>query len=682
MEKDIINVALIGHTGEGKTTLAEAMLYHAKAIDRMGKVADGTTVMDYDELEIQRKISISLACAYLEWKGNKLNIIDVPGFFDFEGEMIEALSVCDCALVVLSAQGSISVGSQKAIDYCIERKIPLMIFINQMDKENADYLSTIGALKERYKGKIAPIEIPIMEGSKMKGYINVFEGKAYHFSEGGAEEVPLSGELSDEYQNIKLQLTEAAAESDDELLEKYFAEGSLSDEEIIAGIKKGIAAGSAIPVLAGSGINNKGIINLLDAIVKCMPSYSEKGKVKAIDESGAEIELDAAEDAPFSAFVFKTIADPFVGKMNLFKVMSGRVRGGMTVYNSAKEKQERINNILILKGKKQEIVDGLSAGDIGAFAKLQYTGTGDTLCNPSRKVKFPPLEFPQPVLSMACYAVKQGEEDKIFGGLARLNEEDVTFSVTKNRDTNEILINGMGETHIDVIAKKLKAKFGAEMAVKEPKVSYKETIRSVALAEGKHKKQTGGHGQYGHVKMRFEPYPDGEFVFDEEVVGGTVPKQYFPAVEKGLRESIQKGILARYPVINLKAVLYDGSYHEVDSSEESFKIAAHLAFKDGLSKANPVLLEPIYRIEVIVPEEYIGDIMGDLNKRRGKIQGMESAEKGQKISAEVPLAEISKYATDLRSITQGRGFFSMEFLRYEEVPRELADKIIAQSKSE
>ena len=327
-------------------------------------------------------------------------------------------------------------------------------------------------------------------------------------------------------------------------------------------------------------------------------------------------------------------------------------------------------------------MDSLSAGDIGAFAKLQFTGTGDTLCDPSLKVKFPPLQFPHPVLSMACFAAKSGEEDKIFGGLSRLNEEDVTFTVTKNRDTNEILINGMGETHIDVIAKKLKAKFGADMVVKEPKISYKETIRNTALAEGKHKKQTGGHGQYGHVKMRFEPYPDGEFVFDEEVVGGTVPKQYFPAVEKGLRESIQKGILAGYPVINLKAVLYDGSYHEVDSSEESFKIAAHLAFKDGIPKANPVLLEPIYRIEVTVPEEYIGDIMGDLNKRRGKIQGMESTEKGQKITAEVPLAEISKYATDLRSITQGRGSFFTEFLRYEEVPRELADKIIAQSKSE
>jgi elongation factor G len=394
------------------------------------------------------------------------------------------------------------------------------------------------------------------------------------------------------------------------------------------------------------------------------------------------VEFDCSEDAPFTAFVFKTIADPFVGKMNLFKVMSGKVRGGMTVYNSTKEKQERINNILVLKGKKQEIVESLSVGDIGAFAKLQYTGTGDTLCDTSLKIKFPALNFPAPVLSMACFALKSGEEDKIFGGLNRLAEEDVTFNVTKNRDTGEILINGMGETHIDVLAKKLKSKFGADMVVKQPKVAYKETIRSVALAEGKHKKQSGGHGQYGHVKIRFEPYPDGEFMFDEEVVGGTVPKQYFPAVEKGLRESIVKGILASYPVINIKAVLYDGSYHEVDSSEESFKIAAHLAFKDGMQKANPVLLEPIYKIEVTVPEEYIGDIMGDMNKRRGKIQGMESAEKGQKITAEVPLAEISKYATDLRSITQGRGFFSTEFLRYEEVPKELADKIIAASKSE
>ena len=401
-----------------------------------------------------------------------------------------------------------------------------------------------------------------MEGSKMKGYINVFEGKAYHFSEGGAEEVPLSGELSDEYQNIKLQLTEAAAESDDELLEKYFAEGSLSDEEIIAGIKKGIAAGSAIPVLAGSGINNKGIINLLDAIVKCMPSYSEKGKVKAIDESGAEIELDAAEDAPFTAFVFKTIADPFVGKMNLFKVMSGRVRGGMTVYNSAKEKQERINNILILKGKKQEIVDGLSAGDIGAFAKLQYTGTGDTLCNPSRKVKFPPLEFPQPVLSMACYAVKQGEEDKIFGGLARLNEEDVTFSDTKNRDTNEILINGMGG-RTSTSSPKAQGKFGAEMAVKRLRFHIR---KPQDVAAGATQKANGRPWPIRPVKW-VRALSDGSS-YSMRVVGGTVPKQYFPAV--GLRRAF-KGASWRAIRHQPEAVLYDGGYHEVDSSRNPLR---------------------------------------------------------------------------------------------------------------
>jgi elongation factor G len=672
----IKNIAIIGHTGEGKTTLAEAMLFNSGVIDRIGKVETGNTVMDYEEQEIQRKISISMSLAYLKWKDCKINIIDVPGFFDFEGELVEALSVCDCALVLVSAAGTISVGSEKAIDYCLKQKIPFVIFINQMDKENADYHNVVGALREKYKNKIAPVEIPIMEGTKMKGYIDVLEGKSFLFSENGPVEIKFDDKLMEEYTAVKTSLTETAAENDDVLLEKYFAEGKLSDEEIVGGIKKGIHGNNAIPVLAGSGMFNKGVINLMNFLVKCMPGFNDKDNVTAFDGEGKEITLKCGEDEPFTAFVFKTVADPFVGKMNLFKVLSGRIKTGMTVYNSSKDKQERINSILILKGKKQESVESLCAGDIGAFAKLQYTATGDTLCDVSLKVKLPALKFPLPVLSMAAYSQKSGDEDKIFSGLNRLMEEDATFSVTKNMDTGEMLINGLGEMHIDVITKKLKSKFGAEVLLKTPKIAYKETIKTTSLGEGKHKKQSGGHGQYGHCKVRFEPYPEGDFKFDDEVVGGTVPKQYIPAVEKGLKESITKGVLAGYPVINLKAVLYDGSYHEVDSSEESFKIAAHLAFKDGIPKANPVLLEPIYKIEVIVPENYIGDILGDLNKKRGRIQGLEGVEKGQKITAEAPLAEIFRYATDLRSITQGRGSFSTEFLRYDEIPKEISDKII------
>jgi elongation factor G len=678
---EIRNIALIGHTGEGKTTLAEAMLYNAKAVDRMGKVPDGNTVMDYDEQEIQRKISISLACAGIKWQDSKINIIDVPGFFDFKGEMIEALTVCDCALAVISAQG-LSVGGENALDYCIENKIPLMVFINQMDKENADYSTVLNVLKEKYKNKIAPLEIPLMEGNKMVGYIDVLEGNAYKFSESGPQKTEIPAALTSGFDEIKLQLIESAAETDDELMEKYFSESTLSEEEIIGGVKKGILKGDTVPVIAGIGLQNKGVINLMNAIVKCMPAYGDIKIAKAEKEDGEAADISRDENAPFTAFVFKTIADPFVGKMNLFRVISGKVTSGSTVYNTNKEKTERIGGVLVLKGKKQETVESLSAGDIGAFAKLQFTGTGDTLCDQSLKVKFKPMQFPKPVLSMAAYAVKTGEEDKIFSGLNRLSEEDITFNISKNITTNEMLINGMGETHIDVLTKKLKSKFGVEVLLKTPKVAYKETIKTTALAEGKHKKQSGGHGQYGHCKIRFEPYPEGEFLFTDEIVGGTVPKSYIPAVEKGLKESILKGVLAGFPVVNLKAVLYDGSYHDVDSSEESFKIAAHLAFKDGMPKANPVLLEPIYKIEVIVPESYIGDIMGDLNKKRGRIQGMESTDKGQKITAEAPLAEIFKYAIDLRSMTQGRGDFTTEFLRYEEVPKEIADKVILAAKAE
>ena len=677
--EQIKNIALIGHTGEGKTTLAEAMLFNAKVIDRMGKVADGNTVMDYDEQEIIRKISVSLSCAFLNWKGCKINLIDVPGFFDFEGEMVQALTVCDSALVVVSAQGNISVGSEKAIDICLNKKIPLMIFINQMDKENANYLGTIMALKEKYKNKIAPLEIPIMENSKMQGYIDVLDGKAFMFSENGPQETQMSEDSKKEYESIKMQLTETSAENDDTLLEKYFNDGSLSDEDIIKGVKKGIFNDNAICVLAGSGLYNRGVINLLNAIIKCMPSYCEKGSLNATDANNEQTVIKCSEDELFTAQVFKTIADPFVGKMNLFKVLSGKIKSGMSIYNSTKDKTERINSILILKGKKQDTVESLAAGDIGAFAKLQYTGTGDTLCDISLKIKFSPIDFPKPVISMAAYASKTGEEDKVFGGLNRLLEEDVTFSVSKNHGTGEMLINGLGETHIDVITKKLKSKFGADVVLKTPKIAYKETIKSTALSEGKHKKQSGGHGQYGHCKIRFEPYPEGDFMFTDEVVGGTVPKSYIPAVEKGLKESISKGVLAGFAVVNLKAVLYDGSYHDVDSSEESFKIAAHMAFREGMPKANPVLLEPVYKIDIKVPENYIGDIMGDLNKRRGKIHGMEGVEGGQIISAEAPLAEIFRYATDLRSLTQGRGSFCTEFLRYDEIPKELADKIILAS---
>ncbi len=673
---DIRNIAVIGHSGEGKTSVCEAILFNGKATDRLGKVTDGNTVTDYDEQEIARKMSISLSLAYTMWEGVKINLLDVPGFYDFEGEENEALRAAGGALIVTSASGSVSVGAEKAIEKCLKNKIPMVLFINGMDKENADYKGTVAALSEKYAGKIAPIQIPLMDGNKMIGYINALTEKAFRFSEEGLKEIPIPDSMKQTLADMQASLTETAAENDDALLDKYFGEGTLSKEEIIHGIRKGIYNVNTIPVMAGSALQNRGIINLMGEIVKYMPSAEERKEVlaSAVDKDEL-VGITCEPDAPFAAQVFKTVVDPFVGKLNVMKVFRGSLKSGSTVYNSTTGKTERINQIYLLKGKKQEPVSELDAGDIGAVNKLNATNTGDTLCDESAKIKFDPIHFPRPVLWMAIYAEKKGEEDKIFQGLNKLAEEDYTFTVTKNQETGEMLIGGQGETHLDVINKKLKAKFNVSAALKTPKIAYRETIRKKVEAEGKHKKQSGGHGQYGHCKVRFEPF-DGDFEFAEEVVGGSVPKQYIPAVEKGLIECLPHGVLAGYPVTGLRAVLYDGSYHDVDSSEMAFKLAAALAFKEGLKNASPCLLEPIMRLKIAIPENFLGDIMGDMNKRRGRILGIDMMEGMQIVNAEAPQAEIQKYATDLRSMTQGRGKFMAELARYEEVPAPEAEKII------
>lgn len=673
---DIRNIAVIGHSGEGKTSVCEAILFNGKATDRLGKVTDGNTVTDYDEQEIARKMSISLSLAYTMWEGVKINLLDVPGFYDFEGEENEALRAAGGALIVTSASGSVSVGAEKAIEKCLKNKKPMVLFINGMDKENADYKGTVAALSEKYAGKIAPIQIPLMDGNKMIGYINALTEKAFRFSEEGLKEIPIPESMKQTLADMQASLTETAAENDDALLDKFFGEGSLSKEEIIHGIRKGIYNVNTIPVMAGSALQNRGIINLMGEIVKYMPSAEERQEMlaSAVDKDEL-IGITCETDAPFAAQVFKTVVDPFVGKLNVMKVFRGSLKAGSTVYNSTTGKTERINQIYLLKGKKQEPVSELTAGDIGAVNKLNATNTGDTLCDESEKIRFDPIHFPRPVLWMAIYAEKKGEEDKIFQGLNKLAEEDYTFTVTKNNETGEMLIGGQGETHLDVINKKLKAKFNVSAALKTPKIAYRETIRKKVEAEGKHKKQSGGHGQYGHCKVRFEPF-DGDFEFAEEVVGGSVPKQYIPAVEKGLIECLPHGVLAGYPVTGLRAVLYDGSYHDVDSSEMAFKLAAALAFKDGLKNASPCLLEPIMRLKIAIPENFLGDIMGDMNKRRGRILGIDMMEGLQIVNAEAPQAEIQKYATDLRSMTQGRGKFMAELARYEEVPAPEAEKII------
>lgn len=678
---NIRNVAIIGHSGAGKTSLAEAILFNGKSIDRLGKTTEKNTVMDHDEQEMQRGISISLACAYTYWDGVKINLIDVPGFYDFEGEFESAMRAVGSAVLVADANGQVAVGAEKAIDYCIRRHIPLMIFVNGIDKENSNYVATVEAFREKYGKKISPTHLPILRDGKMKGYVSVISGKAFEFTPGGRNPIATPDDMTTDVQMLKDALIEAAAETSEELLDKYLAEGTLTNDEIVAGIKNGLSVGETVPIMGGSALQNMGVINLMYEIVDLLPSPMERRPVLATDEAGEVQSVVCDIDKPLSAQVFKTVADPFVGKLNMVRVFTGTLKSGMTVYNATTGEKERINSIYVMKGKKQEAVDELIAGDIGAVNKLNDTNTGDTLSDESAKIKFYAIPFPTPVLTMKISAAKSGEEDKVFQGLNRLAEEDLTFKVEKDKDTGETVIRGLGETQLDVLCKKLKAKFGCEAVLGDPKVAFKETITGKAEGEGKHKKQTGGAGQFGVVNIKFEPgATDGVFEFVDETVGGSVPKQFIPAVEKGLKEAIQKGVLAGYPMVNLKCTLFDGKYHPVDSKEVAFVSAAKLAYDEAVRKAKPVILEPIYSYKITVPDAYTGDILGDMNKRRGRILGMETVDGLQEITAEAPLIEMLKYATDLRSMTQGRGKFRFEFVSYEEVPFSAQEKIIAEAK--
>ena len=681
---NIRNIAIIGHSGEGKTSLAEAILFNGKSIDRLGKTSDKNTVMDFDAEEMARGISISLACAYTYWRDVKVNIVDVPGFYDFEGEFEQAMRAVGSAVLVADASGEIAVGAEKAVDYCIRRHVPLMIFVNGVDKENSNYVATVEAFRAKYGKKISPTHLPIMRDGKMKGYVSVISGKAFEFTPGGRNPVDVPADMTADVELLKETLTEAAAETSEALLDKYFAEGTLTNDEIVAGIKVGLSQGETIPIMGGSALQNMGVINLMHEIVDLLPSPNDRRPVMAtVIDSGDVKPVTYDSDAPFSAQVFKTVADPFVGKLNMIRVFTGTLKSGMTVFNATTGEKERINTIYVMKGKKQEVVEELSAGDIGAVNKLNNTNTGDTLCDEKNKIKFFDITLPKPVITMAITSAKSGDEDKVFQGLNRLAEEDLTFKVEKDKETGEMVIRGQGETQLDILCKKLKTKFGAEAVLKDPKVAFKETITGVAEAEGKHKKQSGGAGQFGVVNIKFEPgAEDGLFEFVDAVVGGAVPRQFIPAVEKGLREAIQKGVLAGYPMTNLKCTLYDGKYHPVDSKEVAFVSAAKLAYEDACKRARPVILEPVNSYTISVPDNYTGDILGDMNKRRGRILGMETIDGLQVISAEAPVSEMLKYATDLRSMTQGRGKFESEFLRYEEVPFQSAEKIIAEAKKD
>ena len=674
---NIRNIAVLGHSGEGKTSLCEAILFNAKVIDRMGKVSDGNTVMDFDEQEVAKKISISLSCAYANYNDVKINLIDVPGFFDFESEAEEAIRGADAAIVVADANGQVGVGTELMINKCMEKKLPIILFINGIDKENANYQATVDAFKEMFGDKIAAVNLPIFDGNKLKGVCSIIDRKAHMYAPGSMTMVDVPDDLHDEYASLRDAIAEKAAETDDALIEKFFSDEGLAVDEITQGIKTAIRSGSAFPVYLGSATENIGVTDLMNAIISLLPSPADE-TIKDVD--GKDIVCDV--NGTVVAQVIKTIVDPFVGKLNIIRVYRGKLASGMTLYNMTTNEKERINQLFILRGKKQETVSELIAGDIGGVNKLNNTNTGDTLSDETAKVKLPDIPFEKPVLTFAITAMKSGDEDKIFQGLNKLSDEDRSFIVEKDVDTGEMVIRGQGETQLDLLCKKLKSKFNVSAVLKDPTIAYKETIKGRAEAEGKHKKQSGGAGQFGVANIRFEPgASDGTFEFVDAVVGGAVPKQFIPCVEKGLREAILKGVLAGYPVVNLKATLFDGKSHPVDSKEVAFVSAAKLAFEEGIRNAKPVLLEPIYSYKITVPESYMGDILGDMNKRRGRILGMDLVDGKQVISAEAPLAEMFRYAIDLRSMTQGRGRFSGEFVRYEEVPAMAQEKIIADAKA-
>ncbi|MCR4944963.1 MAG: elongation factor G [Clostridium sp.] len=679
------NVGIMGHSSTGKTSLTEALLFSSGLTERLGNIEEGNTISDFDQEEKKRKISIGASIVPLEWQKVKINLVDIPGDFDFVGESIEAMRAVDVASIVVCGATGVQVGTEKAWEYCNKIKLPRTFFINKLDRENSNFDNVLKELKESFGISVVPIQYPIGSENDFKGVINIITKKArvYNPKTKKMETQEVPEELVEKIDECKRMITEAVAENDENLLEKYFNEGELSDFEIYEGLINGCASGDIAPVMCGSSLKVIGMDALLSGIVECFPSPKHALSQKAVRlDNNEEISVKLDQEKPFSALVFKTIADPFVGKISLFRVMTGELTSDISVVNSNKDKLEKLNHIFFVRGKSQIPSNKIVAGDIGAVAKLQYTSTGDTLCDCSFKVTYDKMNFPEPVMSMAVLPKSKGDEDKISLSLNKLLDEDPVFTITRDLENAETIISGLGETHLDVIASKLKNKFGVEVMLREPKIPYRETVVGKADVQGKHKKQSGGHGQYGDVKIIFEPRNDGEkdLEFVDKVVGGAVPRNFIPAVEKGLRDCIKHGVLAGYPVIGLKATLHDGSYHPVDSSEMAFKVAASIAYKKGLEQAKSILLEPVMHMEIIIPDEYMGDVIGDLNKKRGKVLGMEPEGKYQKLIAEAPMSELFKYATDLRSITQAKGSFTMNLDKYEEVPPAEALKIIEKNK--
>lgn len=673
----IRNIALAGHASKGKTTLLEAMLHLAGATERAGKVADGNTVTDFDAEEKKRHISMASAVASVEYKDKKLNFIDTPGLFDFEQGAFEGLRAAETAVIVVSARSGLAVGAEKAFKNAGSRRMARVLVTTKMDDDRADFYKSFNGIVAKFGTAACPVVVPIISGGKVAAYYNMIDGKAYAYADGKRTESDARPDDAPRFEAVQAVFTEAVASADEELMEKYFEGEELTPEEKIRGLKAGVADGSIIPVFALSGLAETACDLLLDFLAEVCPAPKSE---YAADADGEPVELTPDPNGPLAAVCFKTVADPFIGKLSYFKVISGKITPATPAYNARTGKEERMGKLVSVFGAKQTDISELSAGDIGAVTKLGGFATGDTLCSAAQVVTLDGVHIPGATYAMAVEVAKKGEEEKVASGLSRLCEEDPSLHFGVNNETHQQILSGLGEQHLDVAMARLKSKFGVEATLVQPRVAYRETITMKVSAQGRHKKQSGGHGQFGDVFIEFEPYDTEELVFAERVVGGAVPKNFFPAVEKGLRESMQKGVLAGYPMVGVKATLFDGSYHPVDSSEMSFKTAASLAYKEGIPKAMPVLLEPILTVTATVNDEAMGDVIGDINKRRGRVLGMTpSGDGSQEILAEVPESEMSTFSTAMRQMTQGRGSFTTAFARYDRCPEHIAQKIKAEA---
>ncbi len=673
----IRNIALAGHASKGKTTLLEAMLHLAGVTERAGKVADGNTVTDFDAEEKKRHISMASAVASVEYKSKKLNFIDTPGLFDFEQGAFEGLRAAETAVIVVSARSGLAVGAEKAFKNAGSRRMARVLVTTKMDDDRADFYKSFNGIVAKFGTAACPVVVPVISGGKVAAYYNMIDGKAYAYADGKRTESDAQPDDAPRFEAVQAVFTEAVASADEELMEKYFEGEELTPEEKIRGLKAGVADGSIIPVFALSGLAETACDLLLDFLAEVCPAPKSE---YAADADGEPIELTPDPNGPLAAVCFKTVADPFIGKLSYFKVISGKITAATPAYNARTGKEERMGKLVSVFGAKQTDISELSAGDIGAVTKLGGFATGDTLCSAGQVVTLDGVHIPSATYAMAVEVAKKGEEEKVASGLSRLCEEDPSLHFGVNNETHQQILSGLGEQHLDVAMARLKSKFGVEATLVQPRVAYRETITMKVSAQGRHKKQSGGHGQFGDVFIEFEPYDTEELVFAERVVGGAVPKNFFPAVEKGLRESMQKGVLAGYPMVGVKATLFDGSYHPVDSSEMSFKTAASLAYKEGIPKAMPVLLEPILTVTATVNDEAMGDVIGDINKRRGRVLGMTpSGDGSQEILAEVPESEMSTFSTAMRQMTQGRGSFTTAFARYDRCPEHIAQKIKAEA---